>query len=72
VAELNSRSENICVRHRARHKDHVWSYNFLTDRAEDGRQLRLFAVIDEYTRKCLAIEVGRSFLSRLATQDTSS
>ncbi len=54
-------SENSCVRHRAEHKDHVWSYDFLTDRTEDGRQVRLLAVIDEYTRECLAIEVGRSF-----------
>ena len=54
-------SENSCVRHRAENKDHVWSYDFLTDRTEDGRQLRLLAVIDEYTRECLAIEVGRSF-----------
>ena len=54
-------SENSCVRRRAQHKDHVWSYDFLTDRTEDGRQLRLLAVIDEYTRECLAIEVGRSF-----------
>lgn len=54
-------SANSCVRHRAQHKDHVWSYDFLTDRTEDGRQLRLLAIIDEYTRECLAIEVGRSF-----------
>ena len=25
-------SENSCVRRRAQHKDHVWSYDFLTDR----------------------------------------
>lgn len=49
------------MRHRAEGKDHGWSCNFLTDRAEDGRPLRLPAVIDEYTRECLAIEVGRSF-----------
>jgi len=54
-------SENSCVRHRAEHKDHVWSYDFLSDRTEDGRQLRLLSVIDEYTRECLAIEVARSF-----------
>ena len=39
----------------------VWSYDFVTDRTEDRRQLRLLVVIDEYTRECLAIEVGRSF-----------
>jgi len=31
------------------------------DRTEDGRQLKLLAVIDEYTRECLALEVGRCF-----------
>ncbi len=53
-----------CVRHRARYKNHVWSYDFVTDRTEDGRQLRLLVVIDEYTRECLAIEVGRSFTAQ--------
>ena len=53
-------SENGCIRYRSQHKDHVWSYDFLSDRTEDGRQLRLLAVIDEYTRECLAIEVARS------------
>ena len=43
------------------HKDHVWSYDFVSDRTEDGRRLKLLAVIDEYTRECLAIEVSRSF-----------
>jgi putative transposase len=57
-------SGNGCVRHRARYKDHVWSYDFVTDRTEDGRQLRLLVVIDEFTRECLAIEVGRSFTAQ--------
>ena len=57
-------SENSCVRHRARYKNHVWSYDFVTDRTEDGRQLRLLVVIEEYTRECLAIEVGRSFTAQ--------
>jgi transposase InsO family protein len=42
----------------------VWSYDFVTDRTEYGRQLRLLVVIDEYTRECLAIEVGRSFTAQ--------
>jgi len=57
-------SENSCVRHRAEHKDHVWSYDFVSDRTEDGRQLRLLLVVDEYTRECLALEVARSFTSQ--------
>jgi len=57
-------SKNGCVRHRARYKNHVWSYVFGTDRTEDGHQLRLLVVIDEYTRECLAIEVDRSFTAQ--------
>ena len=57
-------SENSCVRRRSQHKNHVWSYDFLTDRTEDSRQLRLFVVIDETTRECLAIEVARSFIAQ--------
>jgi transposase InsO family protein len=57
-------SANGCVRYRARHRNHVWSYDFLTDRTEDGRQLKLLVVIDEFTRECLAAEVGRTFTAR--------
>ena len=42
----------------------MWSYDFVTDRTEDGRQLRLLVVIDEYTREYLVIEVGRSFTAQ--------
>ena len=54
---LPGTSENSCIRRRAEHMNHVWSYDFLVDRTEDGRQLKLLAVIDEYTRECLALEV---------------
>jgi len=57
-------SENSCVRRRAEHNDHVWSYDFLTDRTEDGRQLRRLAVIDETTRDCLVFEMARSFTAQ--------
>jgi transposase InsO family protein len=58
------RSENSCIRHRPTHRNHVWSYDFLLDRTEDERQLKLLVVIDEFTRECLAIEAGRSFMAR--------
>ena len=57
-------SENSCVRYKATHRNHVWSYDFLDERTEDGRRLRLLVVIDEFTRECLAIEVARSFAAR--------
>ena len=61
---LPGSSVNGCIRHRATHRNHVWSYDFLTERTEDGRQLRILVVIDEFTRECLAIEVARSFTAR--------
>jgi putative transposase len=61
---LPGTSANACSRHKALHRNHVWSYDFLTERTEDGRQLRILVVIDEFTRECLAIEVARSFTAR--------
>jgi putative transposase len=61
---LPGTSANGCVRHKARRPNHVWSYDFLVDRTEDGRQLKLLVVLDEFTRECLAIETGRSFTAR--------
>ena len=38
-----------------------WSMDFLSDQLADGRRLRVFAVIDQYSRESLAIEAGTSF-----------
>ena len=57
-------SHNSCVRHKATHRNHVWSYDFVTERTEDGKQLKLLVVLDEFTRECLAIEPDRSFKAR--------
>jgi len=57
-------SHNSCVRHKPTHRNHVWSYDFVSERTEDGRQLKLLIVIDEFTRECLAIEPARSFTAR--------
>ena len=54
-------SHNSCVRYKPTHRNHVWSYDFVSERTEDGRQLKLLVVLDEFTRECLAIEVARSF-----------
>jgi putative transposase len=45
---------------RAEHSGHVWTYDFLKDRCEDGRSMRILTLVDEYTRECLVIEVGAS------------
>ena len=38
--------------------NHIWSYDILEDRLENGRKVRILNVIDEFTRECLASEVG--------------
>ncbi|MEJ2366409.1 MAG: IS3 family transposase, partial [Deltaproteobacteria bacterium] len=45
------------------HRNHVWSYDFVADRTEDGRAIKMLTVIDEYTRESLAIVVARKIKS---------
>jgi len=58
-------NDGSCIRLRPEHKDHVWSYDFMVDRTDDGRAFRILTIIDEYTRECLAILVDR----RITSQD---
>jgi transposase InsO family protein len=51
------------TRLRAERMNQVWSFDFCHDRTEDGKGLKIFSVIDEYTRRCLGIEVQRSLTS---------
>ena len=51
------------IRIRPLHRNHVWAYDFIMTRTEDGRPVSMLAVIDEYTRECLAIRPGRHFRS---------
>ena len=52
-------NDGSCVRLRASNKDHVWSYDFVMTRTHDGRPVRILAILDEFTRECLAIDVKR-------------
>lgn len=52
-------SGNSCVRRRAERPDHVWTWDFIHDRTTGGQPLKWFAITDEYTRECLALEVDR-------------
>lgn len=36
----------------------MWAYDFVFDTCADGRTLKCLTVIDEFTRECLAIDVG--------------
>lgn len=61
-------NDGSCIRLRAEYPRHVWSYDFVADRTHDGRGFRILNIIDEYTRECLAIRVGRS----LKTEDVQA
>lgn len=52
-------ADGSCVRRRAEHRDHVWSYDFVEHRTHDGRKYRMLNVVDEFSRECLSIKVAR-------------
>ena len=52
-------NDGSCIRLRPRHRNHVWSYDFVEAQTHDGRKVRLMTLIDEFTRECLAIRVAR-------------
>ena len=56
-------ADGSCIRLRPEHRNQVWAYDFVSETTHDGRKLRLLTVIDEYTRECLAIRVGRRMTS---------
>jgi len=56
-------NDGSCIRLRPKHKDHVWSYDFVADRTSNGKAIRMLTLVDEYTRECLAIRVDRSLKS---------
>lgn len=56
-------SDNGILRRRAERIDHIWAWDFIHDRDERGRPLKWLSIVDEFTRECLALEVGRSFKS---------
>ncbi len=58
-------NDGSCIRLRPERANHVWSWDFVFDRTEDGRPIKLMVVIDEYTRLCLAVHTAR----RIRTKD---
>ena len=56
-------TDGSCIRLRAEHRNHVWSYDFVEDRTHNGSRIRMLNIIDEFTRECLAIRVSRRLKS---------
>jgi putative transposase len=45
---------------KARYSNHVWTYDFMQDQLLNGKKIRILNIVDEFTRRCLAIEIKRS------------
>jgi len=56
-------NDGSCVRLRPQYRNHVWSYDFVHCRTDDGRPFRTLNIIDEYSRECLTIKVERKLNS---------
>jgi len=60
VKKGRKRAKGGSVPLQATHANHVWTYDFVHDRTEDGQPLRFLTVEDEYTREGLIVAAGRS------------
>ena len=56
-------NDGSCVRLRPERSNHVWSYDFVQDRTDDGRIYRTLNIIDEFTKEALMIRVKRKLNS---------
>lgn len=56
-------NDGNCIRLWPEYPNHVWSYDFVEDRMQDGRKYRKLNVIGEFTRECLAIRINRKLKS---------
>lgn len=56
-------SDNAACRRRAEYPNHVWAYDFQYDQLDNGRRIRFLNIVDEYTRECISIRVGKQMRS---------
>ncbi|WP_170533622.1 IS3 family transposase [Ruegeria atlantica] len=56
-------NDGSCVRLRPEYRNHVWSYDFVHCRTDDGKAFRTLNILDEHSRECLTIRVKRKLNS---------
>ena len=61
-------NDGSCIRLRAEHPNHVWSYDFVESRTIKGRKIKILNIIDEYTRECMASHAA----FRIRSEDVKS
>jgi len=53
-----SNSANSCDQRPPEYMNHIWSYDIIEDKLENGRKVRILNVLDEFSKECLASDVG--------------
>lgn len=56
-------NDGSCIRLRSEYRDHVWSFDFVHCRTDDGKVFRTLNILDEFSRECLTIRVRRKLNS---------
>ncbi len=56
--------DGSCIRLRPEYRNHVWSYDFVSEQTHDGRKFKILNIIDEYSRECVASVVARRINSQ--------
>jgi putative transposase len=57
-------NDGSCIRLRPEYENHVWSYDFMIERTDNGRAFKILNIIDEFTRKNLSTKVDRQIRSQ--------
>jgi putative transposase len=52
----------------AKEPNDVWTWDFIHDRTEDGRTIKIFSLIDEHSRYCLALKVENKINAKAVRQ----
>jgi len=55
---FNGTSAHACDKKKTEYMNHVWSYDIVEKKLENGRKVRMLNVLDEFTKENLAIDAG--------------
>jgi len=57
-------NDGSCIRKRPEYPNHVWAYDFVSDRTRDGKPIKILNIVDEFTKECVCSYVARRIRSR--------
>ena len=57
-------NDGSCIRKRPEYPNHVWAYDFVSERTRDGKPIKILNIVDEFTKECLVSYPARRIRSR--------